>query len=40
MVKIKFDIELSGKKYLTLSNRQLSMHLLHLDNKINNNIQY
>lgn len=39
MVKIKFDIELSGKKYLTLSNRQLSMHLLHLDNKINN-IQY
>lgn len=38
MVKIKFDIELSGKKYLTLSNRQLSMHLLHLDNKINNNI--
>lgn len=40
MVKIKFDIELSGKKYLTLSNRQLSMHLLHMDNKINNNIQY
>ena len=40
MVKIKFDIELSGKKYLTLSNRQLSMHLLHIDNKINNNIQY
>lgn len=40
-MKIKFDIELSGKKYLTLSNRQLSMHLLHLDNKINNNnIQY
>lgn len=40
MVKIKFDIKLSGKKYLTLSNRQLSMHLLHLDNKINNDIQY
>lgn len=40
MVKIRFDIELSGKKYLTLSNRQLSMHLLHSDNKINNNIQY
>lgn len=40
MVKIKFDIELSGKKYLTLSNRQLSMHLLHIDNKINNNIEY
>lgn len=39
-MKIKFNIELSGKKYLTLSNRQLSMHLLHLDNKINNNIQY
>lgn len=41
MVKIKIDVgELSGKKYLTLSNRQLSMHLLHIDNKINNNIQY
>lgn len=40
MVKIKFDIELSGKKYLTLSNRQLSVHLLNMDNKISNNIQY
>lgn len=35
-MKIKFDIELSGKKYLTLSNRQLSVHLLSIDNKINN----
>lgn len=38
-MKIKFDIELSGKKYLTLSNRQLSVHLLSIDNKINN-IEY
>ena len=40
MVKIKFDIELSGKKYLTLSNRQLSVHLLNMDNKISSDIQY
>lgn len=38
-MKIKFDIELSGKKYLTLSNRQLSVHLLSIDNKISN-IEY
>lgn len=38
-MKIKFDIELSGKKYLTLSNRQLSVHLLSIDNRINN-IEY
>lgn len=38
-MKIKFDIELSGKKYLTLSNRQLSVHLLSIDNKINS-IEY
>lgn len=38
-MKIKFDIELSGKKYLTLSNRQLSVHLISIDNKINN-IEY
>lgn len=38
-MKIKFDIELSGKKYLTLSNRPLSVHLLSIDNKINN-IEY
>ena len=41
MAKIKIDVgELSGKKYLTLSNRQLSMHLLNIDNKINSNIEY
>lgn len=41
MVKIKIDVgELSGKKYLTLSNRQLSVHLLNIGNKINSNIEY
>lgn len=41
MAKIKIDVgELSGKKYLTLSNRQLSMHLLNIDNKINSDIEY
>ena len=42
-MKIKFANakgEDTEEKYLTLSNRQLSMHLLHIDNKINNNIEY
>lgn len=42
-MKIKFANakgENTEEKYLTLSNRQLSMHLLHIDNKINNNIEY
>ena len=43
VMKIKFANakgEDTEEKYLTLSNRQLSMHLLHIDNKINNNIEY
>lgn len=43
VMKIKFANakgENTEEKYLTLSNRQLSMHLLHIDNKINNNIEY